>query len=336
MDQPHELDLEARRGRYGCSMLGAFLGVDPRRDLHSAYLELVEGMVRPPEPWMLNGKDFEEPIARVASRQTGIKFIPMFNQTLTHPEFPKYHLCGTPDAMAEDAEHEGGLECKLSSWHQRHQFGPTSDDIPPHYELQVRGYMAITRLPRWRLAIWQNDRALIYVFERDVEFEGFFLEQAEENWRKYIEARVPPPIGASRISAEWLQRKYPEHKSPDLRTATEDEIAMLRHYGNVRATQKALEKERLLLENQLKNAIKDREGLEWPGGRFTWRKASDSKTVDWQSMAIALRTFYIHDEDARERITEDYTHYKPGTRRIWLKSDEYSETPTRESANAAA
>lgn len=329
----YELDLEARKGKYGCSMLGVFFNVDPHRDLCEAYLEIVEGVVRPPQAWMLDGKDFEDGIRRVACRHTGINYVPLFNKTIDHPEFPKYHLCGTPDAMAEDADREGGLECKLSLGFERHQFGPTADDIPAHYQLQARGYMAVTQKPRWRIAVWWNGRLLVYVLERDLEFEDFILNHAEKQFRRYFEAHERPPIGAGKISAEWLQRTYPTHKHPDLRPATEAEIEILRRYGKLRARQKAIEKERALLESQLKDAIKDKEGLEWPTGRFTWRKTKDSKWIDWQSMAIALRTFYVKNEDARERITGDYTHIKPGLRRIWLTSDEFDVV--EEASNAA-
>jgi predicted phage-related endonuclease len=278
------------------------------------------------------GKLFEDAIRRAACKKIGINFRALFNQTIRHPEFPKYHLCGTPDALAED-ENDGGLECKLSSWFQRHQWGPTADDIPPQYELQVRGYMAITRRPRWYLAVWQGDRLLIYLFERDPEFERFILDHAERLWRRHFEAKEPPPIGGNKISSDWLQRKWPSHRRPDIRPATDEEVEILTTYGQVRAEQDVLKKKRAKLENQLKDAIKDREGLEWEHGRFTWRRTKDSTWVDWESMAIGLRTFYIKDEEARLKITEDYTHTKPGSRRIYFKSDDFIET--EEAADAA-
>jgi hypothetical protein len=50
-------------------------------------------------------------------------------------------------------------------------------------------------------------------------------------------------------------------------------------------------------------------------------------------MAIGLRTFYIKDEEARLKITEDYTHTKAGSRRIYFKSDDFVEA--EEAADAA-
>jgi predicted phage-related endonuclease len=293
---------------------------------------MVEHVVHPPTKGMMYGKFLEDAIRLIACEETGINFLAGFNQTMRHPD-PKYHLCGTPDALAED-EKDGGLECKFSSWYQRHQWGPTADDIPPQYELQVRGYMAITGRPRWHVAVWCGDRLLTYVLERDQDFEGFILDHAEQIWRRYFMVKEPPPIDGSKMASAWLQQAYPKHKRPDIRPATDAEIALLTEYGQLRADQKVLAKARAKLENQLKDAIQDREGLQWEHGRFTWRRTKDSTWVDWQSMAVGLRTFYIKDEESRAALTETYTHAKPGTRRIWFSSDQFTETE-EEAADAA-
>jgi predicted phage-related endonuclease len=333
MPGPYELELTGRDEVYGASELPVMHGVDPYgRDLHSMFVHKIDHVVEPPTKRMMYGKYFEDAIRLVACAETGKNFLPSFNKTYRHPEFPKYHLVATPDALNED-ESDGGLECKLLSNHQRHHCGPTADDIPPHFELQIRGTMAVMQRPRWYLAVWCGDRPLIYTIERDLEFEAFILDRAEREWKRYFEAKVRPPIGGSKISAAWLQQKWPTHKRPDIRPATDAEIELLTEYGNLRVEQKRLKEARAKLENQLKEAIQDREGLEWTGGRFTWRRTKDSTWVDWESMAIGLRTFHIKDEEARAKLTEEYTHIKAGVRRIWFSSDQFSET--EEAADAA-
>src|SRR5215510_9943116 len=122
----YELDLEGRKDFYGASDLGAFFGVDPFKDLHDAYLIRYEGLVQPPTKRMVYGKYFEDPIRQIACEESGINFLPMFNKTVRHPEFPKYHLAGSPDAMPEDPN-EGGLEIKLLGVEQQHRIGATAD-----------------------------------------------------------------------------------------------------------------------------------------------------------------------------------------------------------------
>lgn len=331
----HELDLEARKGKYGCSDLATLHGMNPFKDLHGLWAQTMDGLVEAPTKRQKQGKYFEEAILLTARDETEIQFQPLFNETLTHPEFPKYHLIGSPDGLAPDEE-EGGIECKKVGWDQRFLWGSPYDAypvVPPHYELQVRGYMAITRRPRWRIAAWMGDQLSIYTLERDLEFEGLILDGAERVWRRYFEGGERPPIGGSEFSTLWLKQKFPTHKRPDLRPATDEEIALLTDYGKLRKDWKALKARRDEMENRLREAVGEREGLEWPHGRFTWRKTKDSTEVDWQSMAIALRTHFIKDADTREKVTLDHTLPKPGYRKIYFRSDECLEE--EESAHAA-
>jgi hypothetical protein len=328
---PYPLDLTGRDDYYHCSELGSFHGVG-YDDLSALYAEKIDHVLRPVTKAMMHGKFLEDGIRLIACMETGINFNPSFNKTLTHPEYPKYSLRGTPDALADDPN-DGGLEIKKLNWFQRNQFDELTGEMPPQWELQARGCMSLTRRPRWHVAVWSGDRLYTIMIERDLEFEEFILDGAERLWRRYFVERVPPPVGGSKITAEWLQKKWPSHKRPDIRPATDEEIELLTAYGKVRAQQDVLKKERALMENQLKEAIKDREGLSWPGGRFTWRRAKDSTWVDWESMAVGLRTHFIKDEDARKKITDDHTHTKPGSRRINFKSDQFAES--EEAADAA-
>jgi hypothetical protein len=74
--------------------------------------------------------------------------------------------------------------------------------------------------------------------------------------------------------------------------------------------------------NKILDAVKDREGLEWPGGRLTYRKSKDSQEMDWENMAIALEHNFIKDADARSKLEAEYLKTVKGSRRIWFSSDE--------------
>jgi predicted phage-related endonuclease len=338
----HELDLEIRKGNWGTSDLGAFHGVDPYHSIHDMWVRDIEGVVFPPTKQMQYGKIFEEPILYVARLETGRAFRPSFNKTYRHPEYPRYRCIASPDGLwPEDDENCGGVEIKNLNPHQLHQYGPTENDLPPRVELQVRGNMAVMQKPRWNVAVWCGDRLLYYTIERDLEFETYILEHAEQQFKRYFDARVRPPIDGSRSSSEWLQRKWPTHRRPDLRPATDDEIEQLRRYGRLSAELKRLEAERKLLANQIKDAVKDREGLVWDGGRFTWRRTKDSHEIDWHGLAETLMTRYMRLEDgsardkkAIEELIELHTSLKAGKRRIWFKSDECLDAE-EEAADAA-
>jgi hypothetical protein len=70
------------------------------------------------------------------------------------------------------------------------------------------------------------------------------------------------------------------------------------------------------LENLLKAAIKDREGLQWPGGKFTWRKTKDGTTTQWESLALGLLNQFVATEQERADLLAFYTTPKPGYRKV--------------------
>jgi predicted phage-related endonuclease len=310
-----QLDYSIRSEGFGCSELGAVLGFDQFQDLHALYLKKFEGITMPPTRRMLAGKTFELAVLEAFCEKTGKRVEPQFNVTRKHPEFDRYHLFATPDGLGDDCGYEG----KLLAWDQRRQYGPPDDAvpiIPPRVELQVRGSMEVMDKPRWHIAVWCGaDQLLVYTIERDREFGQYILDQAESIWQKYFVPRVRPPIGGSKISTEWLKQKWPTNRA-NIRPASDGEIALLNRYAQVRTEAKKFEIERNELENRLKEAVEDRDGLEWPHGRFTYRRTKDGTKIDWESMAIALRTFYVKDPDAQREITEAHTRPKPGHRTI--------------------
>jgi predicted phage-related endonuclease len=327
------LDRGMRSTGFGSSELGALMGVDGYRDLHALWAEKKGGFDPPaPDLRMQLGKFLESGVAEFYSHFTKRRIEPMFDRTFRHSRFP--HWLATPDALCLDESR--GVDAKVAQWDQRHQWGETEDEIPERVQLQMHGCMAVMDRDCWDVALLMGDWLRVYTLERNREFEERLGRKIESVWAEYFEGdREPPPIGSSNISTLWLKQIYPkERKRPDIRPATDDEIKLLLDYGNLRAEQKALAATRARMENEIKLAIKDREGLEWgDGNRFTWRRTKDKTYVDWQSLAIALRTNFIKDEQERANVTELHTRKKEGVRRIYFKSDQFEEE--EEAFNAA-
>jgi predicted phage-related endonuclease len=318
MGWPMALDLELRKSGFTSTDMGAVFGVDERRDLHSIWAMKVGGLIPPPATWRMRlGQYLERAVINIYADMTGKPVTPLFDKTFRHPKYP--HVLATPDALGDDL----GVDAKVSSWDQRHQWGQTADDIPDRVQMQVATCMEVLDKDAWDVALLSGDEFRIITVERDREFGTYIMEEAERVWAKYFETREAPPIGGSRTSAAWLQQTYPkERRRPDMRLATGEEIDQLRRYGRLRASQKGMEATRREMENWIKNAIQDREGLQWEGGKFTWRRTKDSHPVGWQAMALALMTNFIKDDETRQRLMAEYTGTEPGTRRIYFKSDE--------------
>lgn len=301
---------------------GAVLGVDESRDGFAVWAEKKGALPpQPPTVRMIVGKALETGILNLYTYVTG-REVEYCDQTRQHPERP--WQVGTPDAFCKHERR--GVDAKLVFFDQRWKWGTTADDIPARVQCQAWWYMALCDIDVWDIAALVGDGLpRIYTIERDREAERVMLARAEEWWHRFIEGDERPPIGTGPAAHAWLARTFPQHKRPDLRAATGEEILALEEYAQVRLEQKAIKEERECLENRLKAAVGEREGLEWSGGKFTWRKTKDKEVTDWQSMARGLLNTYVEVGPVRNDLLTFYTRSKPGTRRIWFNSDLFTE-----------
>jgi putative phage-type endonuclease len=309
---------EMRKSGVAASDVGAIFGVDPNRDAFSVVAEK-KGDLPPIETTdrMRVGKAIEPGILALYSYRTGYE-LDYCDQTMRHPE--REWMIYTPDALVRGERR--GVDAKSISFDQRRNWGPTADDIPEKIQLQCWYYMAALDYDVWDVAAFMGDgMPRIYTIERDLEAERVMLARCEEFYLRYLKGDEMPPMGASASAAAWLQRAFPTHKRPDLRRATQAEEQMLAAYAGVRADQIELQRERDELENSIKLAIADREGLLWPDGKFTWRKTKDREVVDYKSLSLGLINQFIPDAAERKTLVEFYTTIKPGIRRIYFDCD---------------
>ena len=150
-------------------------------------------------------------------------------------------------------------------------------------------------------------------------FEAF--AKAFEEWhRRYVIGDEVPPISGSKGAAAWLQQAFPRQRA-DIRRATDEEIEFLEEYALVRLDLKEASDRKNQMENEIKLAIADREGLEWPGGKFTWKATKDKVTVNWKALGQHLLFSRIKVEEERKALEAEYTKIEAGTRRIHFVSN---------------
>lgn len=317
------IDPKIRRLGIGGSEVGALFGCDGDRDAFSVWAEKKGGLPSlPPTDRMLLGKALEPGVLQLYTHVTG-REVDYCDKTFLHVERP--YMVYTPDAFCKHDRR--GVDAKVVAWDQRRKWGPTSDDIPQRIQLQCWWYMAATDYDVWDVAALLGDgMPRVYEVIRDVEAERVMLARAEEFYLRYLVGDEVPEMGGTDCASLWLQQAFPHHKRPDLRLATDAEIALLDQYAQVRLEQKDLAEQRARLENQIKLAIAEREGLVWFGGKFTWRKCKDKAVTDWESMALGLMNQYVKDEATRATLMEMYTYTKSGSRRIWFDSDLLHDT----------
>ena len=296
----------------GGSDAPAILGEDPRRDGFSVWLAS-RGQSETEETWrMALGKIFERPaIEELYPRITGR--VARHNRERIRSRRPGYEwMYVTPDGFA--VEDERGIEMKLVAWDQRHAW---SEEAPPSWvEVQARFCMAALELPRYDvLAVFGMDTPAVYTLERDLEVEDAMLDLIGAFRARYIVGGEQPPMGGSEAAAEWLKRTFPRHQTK-LRRANDREVALLEQYAQARSYEREAVEERKSIENELKLAVADAEGIEWENGRFTWKNVKDSARTDWEALARGLMREY--PEETKLRLIEEFTSVVPGYRRIFF------------------
>lgn len=314
------IDQRLRRLAIGGSDIAALFNADDFKDEFAVWAEKKGGLEEsdaPPDMHMLMGKLFEQPILELYSRMTE-REVAYRNETIQHPTRP--FQVYSPDALVVGQRR--GVEMKVVFWDQRAKWGWESDEMPDRVLFQCWWYMSAMDYPQWDVAALLGEGLpRIYTVDRlDAVAEKAMLDRAEEWWKRYLVGDGRPPIDGSDESRRWLQKTYPAHKHPDMRDATAQEAEWLEQYVVTRLAQRQLKEQSNLLESLIKDAIKDREGLNWGDFRhaFTWRKTRDTAYTDWKSMAIALLHNFVKDAGQRGALEAQYARAKLGTRRIHI------------------
>jgi predicted phage-related endonuclease len=299
----------------GGSDIAAILGLDEWRDGFSVWASKTGRVSKSPAtPRMRLGKLFERGIIQYYEELTGRETI-FCDATSRHPERP--WMAYTPDAICK--KEPRGVDAKLVNWDQQHKWDRENQfKIPPHVQFQAYWYMAAMDYPLWDIiAVVGSDEPRLYTFERDLELEGEMLRRAEEFWTRYLVGSEQPPIGHSDESSRYLKERFPRNRST-MREATPEEAAVLDKYAVARAVRKEAEDFSEDLENTIKRAIGDGEGLSWENGRCTWKSNKDRVTTDWETLAAKLMESLSADE--RNAKISEYTTTAPGARPFLFKA----------------
>src|SRR5262249_36732423 len=162
----------------GGSEIAAILGMDPRRDAYSVYVEKL-GLIRRPAPGarMRWGKRIEQCIAQAYAEETNQQ-VEWIDETRVNRD-REWQVC-TPDAMVVDPNAAAwgrryirGVDAKNVAWDQAHLWGePGTDSVPDPIFLQCQWYCSAEDLPWWDVAaLFGGNDLRIYPIKRDPEIE---------------------------------------------------------------------------------------------------------------------------------------------------------------------
>ena len=310
----------------GGSDLGAILGLNPYRTPHDVWLEKTRRHTTEVDGIHLrHGQWNEQFIADEYTRATGLR-TQRYNAMLRHPEAP---LIGHVDRLivpegAKVASYkteirtDRGLECKTASAFaagRDSEWGPSgTDQVPQSYLLQVAAYQALTGCPQWDLAALIGNADLrIYHFTRDLELEGYLIEEASRWWRDYVVSDTPPPP-SSELEA---RQRWPGHTPGKVLDADPTLYTDLTTLARLKAEIRAKEKEEQALKDRILPALADAEVVAWAGKEImTYRANKASDKTDWKALADELLSGF--DQEDRARYLAEYTATVPGPRVLRL------------------
>jgi putative phage-type endonuclease len=196
----------------------------------------------------------------------------------------------SPDGIVLVGEEwDRGLEVKAPGLRQDEHWGAEgSEDVPIVYEVQVRWYMHVTKRPRWDFAVLIGGQGYReYAIERDLEVEEAIVGEADHFWNAYVVPRVPPPPDATSEYSEYLARSYAK-KRKDYLVATVELDAKVTQLVELREQLKAVERDKKLLENQVRAAIGDAAGVDTSLGRLKNTLVKGQRKTNWQAIAEEL------------------------------------------------
>lgn len=302
-----QAQIDIRKTGIGASEIGAVAGLSPYAgplDIYLRKLDLVEDNAGEAALW---GQRLEPIIAEEYERRTGIKLSQ--GETRRHPKEP--WIIATPDRIAKDRL----VECKTASLRVAHRWGePETDQVPEEYLAQAMWQMLVYGAKRVDFALLLGGQEFrTYIVRWDAELAQLLIKKGRAFWFDHVLAAVPPPKGSAQAIADLLRHKHPANTQP-MRSATAEEMDLLRRLAAARAKAQAANEEKELLEAMVKQAIGDAEGISASFGRVTWKKNKDSRKVNWEAVAREL--------GASDDLIEKHTTTKPGPRVLRCKFED--------------
>jgi len=184
----------------------------------------------------------------------------------------------------------GLLDAKNVSWDQSPLWGEAgTDQVPDRIGCQLQWYLDATGLP-WGdvAALFGGSDLRIYRLNYDANIADVLRGAAEEFVRNHLEPQVPPPIGHSDTTARYLRQRFPRNVQ-NIRQATPDEVMLLARYKQERAVYNEALARKTDVENEVKSAIADCDGIDDPVlGRVTYKYVKSQVGADWKAVAEAI------------------------------------------------
>jgi putative phage-type endonuclease len=215
---------------------------------------------------------------------------------------------GTPDFLTPDKL----IEIKTTSFSNRSQWGEQgTDQIPPVYITQVQWYMGLVdrEVCDTCVLIGGNEYG-VYVVKRNEKLIEILRQKATEFWEKHV-LKGEPPHANSGIDSKLISSMCSSHSDVIVDRPVLSELA--KKLAESKDELRRISDEIDALEANFKQTIGENLGVRGQQWSATWKKVSDRKIVDWESIARLSNP----DKDTINK----HTKVSEGYRRFVFKSN---------------
>lgn len=173
-----------------------------------------------------------------------------------HPLYP--FMLANVDRLVELPDGKKGI-LEIKTTHYQNKYDWLNEQIPRHYELQGRFYMAVMNLDFCFFAcLFSNSESdfIMHRIERDLDEEEILINELAYFWNNHVLAKVEPPLTEkSDLVLDTLRRHYStgDNTIPEI-SLSGDCLKPLTAYLNLKDEKAALDKKSRELEKQMKSA----------------------------------------------------------------------------------
>ncbi|UTW02904.1 YqaJ viral recombinase family protein [Amphritea atlantica] len=250
------------------------------------------------------GTVLEPIVAEHYAKRTGHK-VRRVNAVLQHTDYP-WMLANLDREVAGSTEVQI-LECKTAGINGAKLW---RDGVPEYVQLQVMHQLAVTGQAAADVAVLVGGNELrIFRLQRDEALIERLVALEQAFWR-HVEEDIAPPADASESAERALRNLYPndDHEVVDLSEHTElcDAFEQLQ---TVRSVLEEAKQQEAQLKHQLQQAMGCASEAQFSAGRITWKKSSDTRTVDLARL-----------KQEQPDLIKQYLTIKQGSRRFVVHS----------------
>lgn len=298
--------LDVRKSGIGSSEVATIVGLNPFETPLQLWRRK-RGLDAPQEESfaMRAGHYLEDAVAQFWHDETGREIIKRSATDWIIRSNEKPYMQVSPDRTFwldgnRSNSNKGILECKTT------QLAVDGDNLPKHWFCQVQYQLGVAELTQGSLAWLTQGREFGY---RDIAFSpdffGWLCEEVERfHTDNIIGGREPDPISAGDILL-----KYSRHTDGKFVETTDEVFGAYTQLKDVRRGLAELERRKEELEEKIKLAFGDAEGLTYQGVTLaTWKAPKPSPKFDAKGFCAACPD-----------LAAEYTREQQGARRLLLK-----------------